>query len=68
MASITAHLAANPSAADTLDGILENWIQGAATRAAVEAALDELVARGAVVRTDLPDGSALFSGAAHPGS
>ncbi|HET6438794.1 MAG TPA: hypothetical protein VFG59_12070 [Anaeromyxobacter sp.] len=65
MKSIIAYLAANPSAADTIDGIVEVWVHGAATREAVEEAVDHLVAQGTVLRTSLPDGSALFSGSAH---
>ncbi len=64
MKTIVAYLAANPSAADTIDGIVEIWVGGTATRDAIEEAVDELVAHGALQRTDLPDGSALFSGAA----
>ncbi|HTN54085.1 MAG TPA: hypothetical protein VML50_16880 [Anaeromyxobacter sp.] len=68
MASIVAYLTVNPSAADTLDGIHAVWLGGAATRETVEAAVEALVVRGAMVCRTLPDGSVLFAGPSHPGS
>jgi hypothetical protein len=68
MASIMAYLDANPSAADTLDGIHDAWLGGAAPREAVEEAVEELVERELVTPRSLPDGSVLFARAAHRAS
>ncbi len=63
MEAIVAYLAAHPAAADTATGIREVWLAGTATAGEVEAALEQLVARGTLVARLLPDGSLLFAGA-----
>lgn len=67
-ASIMAYLSANPAAADTSGGIQAIWLGGHASLDAVEAALEELIACGALVRRALPDGSTLFARPHPPGS
>jgi hypothetical protein len=56
--AISAHLANNPRAADTVEGVLQWWLGGelaAMRREVVEAALEWLVARGVVMRRTKTD-------------
>jgi len=52
----------NPTAADTADGVYDVWLGGRRSLRRVIAALDRLVASGALVSRELPDGRILFSG------
>lgn len=60
---IEAYLAEHPDAADTVGGICEWWLAGAAERA-VQQALDDLVERGVVRRQENPGGLPVYSRAA----
>lgn len=64
--SILAHVASNPGAADTAEGIRQAWLSGAAAAGEVELALARLVREGALVARVLPDGSVLFSAPGRP--
>ena len=58
----------NPSACDSLVGISQFWLPTLRVQAAtkeIQAALDELVALGLVVKTDQPDGSVVYSMSRH---
>ena len=58
------YLRERPNAADTLDGIMNWWLprqRYETERRKVEQALDELVARGLVVKNRLDDGTVLYS-------
>ena len=58
------YLSAHPEAADTMAGIRAWWLSpscAGAPLAVVEAALELLLARGAVTSTRLPDGRVLFA-------
>jgi hypothetical protein len=57
---IARYIAAHPHAADTVDGICDWWVAPDlpdAVRAEVQAAADELVARGTLVKSALPEGT-----------
>ncbi len=66
MEEVLVYLAAHPAAADTADGIATIWLGARAPYAEVEAALEQLVARGDLVARLLPDGQVLFLGAKEP--
>jgi hypothetical protein len=64
------YIAANPDAADTVEGIARWWLMLADVEAAlmrVEAALDLLVRRGVMSRQLLPDGNCVYSTVREPG-
>ena len=66
---VARYIADHPNAADTVEGIHSWWIGvdiGDASRAEVQAALDSLVSHGTLSHTALPDGTPLYSRAAHP--
>ena len=63
-AAILAHLAAHPFAADSADGVARWWLGSSLAHVPpgqVEQALDLLVARGALRRLKLMDGTILYS-------
>ena len=63
---IVRYLDRHPNAADTFDGIHRWWlsrIRIEETARDVQAALDELVLRGHVIRQALPDGRPLYRSA-----
>ena len=63
------YLSAHPDAADTAAGIHAWWLSpsyAGTPLAVVQAALELLVARGAMVSTRLPDGRVLYAGGRDP--
>lgn len=63
---IAEYLALHPAAADSARGIQRWWLRGAEVAlAVVEQALEQLVAAGAVTKTILPDGNAVYSSNNH---
>lgn len=66
---IEAYLRAHPGAGDSAQGIWSWWLDHRSRDTApenVQRALDELVARGVMLETLLPDGRMLYTSAAHP--
>jgi hypothetical protein len=66
IATIEAHLAAHPQAADSVDGVAEWWVarRGVlASREEVEAALESLVQQGRLRSVRLADGNTLYCSA-----
>ncbi len=65
--AIVAYLAANPLAADSIEGIARWWLVpgagGGPTRGDVEQAVAALVARGLLREVRLSDGSVIYQGA-----
>src|SRR5687767_13198439 len=64
---ILAYLESHPTAADSLDGIVNWWLprqRFAEARERIQASLDELIQRGLVDRVRLADGTVLYSKAA----
>jgi hypothetical protein len=64
-AAILAHLAANPTAADSAEGVARWWLgdrAGAAGVDEVQAALEALVREGRMRRMKLADGNWLYCG------
>ena len=62
--AILEHLEANPRAADSAEGVARWWLGPAHLAASVnqvECALDRLVVRGAMRRSQLIDGTFLYS-------
>lgn len=60
---IESYLGEHPEAADTAEGISRWWMKHAASsveRTLVEAALEELVQRGVLVRSALPGGDHVY--------
>jgi hypothetical protein len=60
---ILAYLDAHPQAADSLEGIVLWWLprqRFVEARERIQESLDELVERGLVKRTQLPDGTVLY--------
>jgi len=57
---IQQYLTDHPDAADTPNGIRAWWLTGVST-AVVEAALEDLVARGIVRRQEVPGASPVYS-------
>jgi hypothetical protein len=65
---IARYIAAHPHAADTVDGIRDWWVVPelpGAIRADVQKAIDHLVGRGTLSKSNLPEG-ALFHAAVTP--
>ena len=65
---IEGYLAQHPAAADSERGIAQWWLQSMGADVPVEVvreALDLLVQRGAVIRTTLPGGPAIYRKAVH---
>jgi hypothetical protein len=62
------YVALHPTAADTPEGIARWWLphSGEPALSLVEAALEQLVQRGIVVRRTLPSGAFIFAGVAPP--
>lgn len=63
-AELHSHVARHPGAADTVEGVCRWWLPHSAAshgKAAVEAALEQLVLDGALVRRPLPDGQVLYA-------
>jgi len=63
---IQAYLAQHPAAADSAQGIAQWWLPGLGVDVppeAVDRALELLVARGLVVRTDVTGGAAIYRAA-----
>lgn len=60
------YVSLHPTAADTAEGIARWWLphSGEPALTTVEAALEQLVQRGIVVRRSLPGGTFIFAGAA----
>ena len=61
---IARYIAAHPYAADTVDGIRDWWVAPDlpdAVRAEVQAAIDQLVARGTLAKSALPKGTLFYS-------
>lgn len=61
---IRRYLDAHPDAADTVDGVLQWWLSGAAAsvaRETVAQALDILVARGEIGRRAHADGTVIYT-------
>jgi hypothetical protein len=60
--NILAYLAAHPQASDSLEGIVSFWLSAhyPGAREAVQASLDQLVAKGLVERTRLADGTMVY--------
>ena len=61
---ILSYLRAHPQAADTVEGIVEWWLSRHLPAEGVErvqAALDELVARGLIAQIALVDGTVLYA-------
>jgi hypothetical protein len=66
IATIEAHLAAHPQAADSVDGVAEWWVARrgvVASREEVEEALDTLVRQGRLRCVRLADGNTLYCSA-----
>lgn len=64
------HLMRNPHASDTTVGIWQWWLRNTGARARiedVEAALDRLVAEGALSVRPIPSGKRLYVGTRKPG-
>lgn len=64
-AAILAHLAANPTAADSAEGVARWWLgdrAGPASADEVRAALEALAREGRVRRMQLADGNTLYCG------
>lgn len=64
------HLMRNPHASDTTMGIWQWWLRNTGARARiedVEAALDQLVAAGALIVRPMPSGEHLYVAARKPG-
>lgn len=60
---ILAYLDAHPQAADSLEGIVLWWLprqRFVEARARIQESLEQLVDRGLVERTRLPDGTVLY--------
>jgi len=60
---ILAYLDAHPQAADSLEGIVLWWLprqRFVEARARIQESLEQLVDRGLVERTHLPDGTVLY--------
>jgi hypothetical protein len=65
---IARYIVAHPHAADTVDGICDWWVAPDlpdAVRPEVQAAIDQLVARGTLAKSALPEGT-LFHAAVAP--
>ena len=63
-AEVLGYLLSRPSAADTVEGIMNWWLprqRYETERRKVEAALDELTARGLITKARLIDGTILYS-------
>jgi hypothetical protein len=61
---IARYIAAHPHAADTVGGIRDWWVAPDlpdADRADVQAAIDQLVARGILAKSALPEGTLFYS-------
>jgi hypothetical protein len=67
--TILDYLGEHPDAADTVDGIRQWWLLGSAARstADVQAALDALVARGLLARSEQPGIQAVYRRAPRSG-
>jgi hypothetical protein len=63
-AEVERYLASHPGAADTVEGIARWWLVHARAevlRPNLESALEQLVARGLLVRRKLPDGNVVYA-------
>ena len=63
-AEVLAYLSSHPNAADTLEGITNWWLprqRYERGRRRIQDTLDQLVARGLVVRHCLPDGTIIYA-------
>lgn len=63
-AEVMRYLERAPQAADTIDGIVDWWLhlqRLRTARAAVSAAVDELVTEGRLARIEHPDGTVLYA-------
>ena len=64
--AVLQYLARNPRASDSAAGIASWWLRGDGVRvsdAALDAALESLVAEGRIARRRLPDGTVLYAAA-----
>ncbi|MGH6846884.1 MAG: hypothetical protein ACREC0_05455 [Methylocella sp.] len=64
---IARYISMHPHAADTVEGIRSWWIatdMPDASRAEVQAAVDQLIARGTLSEAALPEGTLLYASAA----
>jgi hypothetical protein len=63
-ADVERYLVSHPGAADTVEGIARWWLVRAraeALRPNLESALEQLIARGLLVRRKLPDGNVVYA-------
>lgn len=61
---IASYIATHPQAADTVDGVRDWWVAldlPGATRDEVQAAIDQLVARGTLAKSALPEGTLFYA-------
>jgi hypothetical protein len=64
---IARYIAAHPHAADTVNGIRDWWVAPdlpGTGRADVQEAIDQLVARGTLGKSDLPEGTLFYAAVA----